>query len=367
MRADFLLDPDVVFLNHGSFGACPRDVFERYQEWQRELERQPVEFLGRRLPELLEHARGKLAAYVGSDPDDLVFVPNATSAVNAAVRSLGLEAAEEVLATDLEYGANDLLFEHLPPRYVRATIPLPLPPDDELVELLFAHATRLTRVVFVSHLTSETAVILPVREICARARELGIVSIVDGAHVPGHVPLDLGQLGADVYAGNCHKWLCAPKGAGFLHVRRELQERIQPFVTGWGFARDPTFVTRHEHQGTRDPAAYLTVPDAIAWSQAHDTRAAGHALAVDAQRRLTELTRLPPLSDADRIGRMVSVHVPADDADKLQRSLYDEDRIEVPVFARKTAPLLRASFGPYNTASELDSLLAALERRFNDS
>jgi isopenicillin-N epimerase len=272
-----------------------------------------------------------------------------------------------VLSTNLEYGANDLLFEHLPSRYVRPHIPLPLPRDDELVELLFAHANERTRVVFVSHVTSETAVILPVRAICERARSLGILTLIDGAHAPGHVDLDLEQLGADVYAGNCHKWLCAPKGAGFLHVHAELQERVQPLVTGWGFGPDGTFLTRHERQGTRDPSAYLSVPAAIEWQEAHDTRAAGHALAVKAQRRLSELTGLTPLSDPDRIGRMVTVRVPVDDPDAVQHTLYSEHRVEVPVFARKTEPLLRASFAPYNDESDLDSLVTALERVLNDS
>jgi isopenicillin-N epimerase len=364
---EFLLDPDVVFLNHGSFGACPRAVFARYQEWQRELERQPVEFLGRRLTERLADARAALAAFVAAQPGDLVFVPNATSAVNVAVRSLELTADDEVLSTNLEYGANDLLFAHLPSRYVRAEIPLPLPPDEELVDLLFERATERTRVVFVSHVTSETALILPVRAICERARSFGIVTVIDGAHAPGHVPLDLAQLDADVYAGNCHKWICAPKGAGFLHVHTVLQERIQPFITGWGFEPEATFVTRHELQGTRDPSAYLTVPTALEWQAAHDTRAAGHVLAVEAQRRLTELTGIAPLSDPDRIGRMVSVRVPVDDAEATQARLLEEFRIELPVFARKTEPLLRASFAPYNDESDLDSLVIALERVLNES
>jgi isopenicillin-N epimerase len=368
VRADgFLLDPDVVFLNHGSFGACPGPVFERYQAWQRELERQPVEFLGRRLPALLADARTALAAYIGARPEDLVFVPNATSAVNAAVRSLELGTADEVLSTNLEYGANDLLFSHLPARYVRAEIPLPLPSDDELVDLLFAEATERTRVLFVSHVTSETAVILPVRAICERARSLGILTLIDGAHAPGHVPLDVEEVDADVYAGNCHKWLCAPKGAGFLHVHAALQERIQPFVTGWGFGPDATFVTRHELQGTRDPSAYLTVPAALEWQAAHDTRAAGHALAIEAQRRLAELTGFAPISDPARIGRMVSVRVPVEDAEAAQARLLEEFRIEIPVFARKTEPLLRASFAPYNDESDLDSLVTAFERVLNES
>ena len=223
LRREFLLDPEVAFLNHGSFGACPRPVFESYQAWQRELEQEPIDFLDRRLPTLLATARSELARYLNAPPDDLAFVPNATTGVNLAARSLPLERGDEILTTDLEYGACDYAWEWLAARtsasYVRAPIPLPLDGPAALVEALFAHATERTRVVYVSHITSGTALVLPVEHIVARARELGLVTIVDGAHAPAHVPVDVVALGADFYAGNAHKWLMAPKGAGFLHVR----------------------------------------------------------------------------------------------------------------------------------------------------
>jgi isopenicillin-N epimerase len=210
LRAESLLDPSVTFLNHGSFGACPRAVFERYQEWQLELERQPVLFLGRRLEELLGEARAALGAYVGAEPDDLVFVPNATAGVNVAARAIGLEAGDEVLSTDLEYGALDLTWTHvcaeLGARYVRTPIDLPVESADELIETVWAGVGPRTRVLFLSHHTSGTALTLPVEELCRRARERGIQTVVDGAHAPGHLPLDLPALDPDYYAGNCHKW-----------------------------------------------------------------------------------------------------------------------------------------------------------------
>ena len=209
LRREFLLDPGVTFLNHGSFGACPRAVFERYQRWQRELEHQPVLFLARRLEELLAEARAALGDYVGADPDDLVFVPNATAAVNVAAWAIGLEAGDEVLATDLEYGALDLTWERVcdqaGARYVRAPIPLPVESSEQLVDAIWAKAGPRTRVLFLSHHTSGTALTLPVGELCRRARERGIVTVVDGAHVPGHLPLHLRALDADYYGGNCHK------------------------------------------------------------------------------------------------------------------------------------------------------------------
>ena len=366
MRSEFLLDPDVVFLNHGSFGACPRVVFERYQQWQRELERQPVEFLGRRLGALLRDARGPLGAYVGADPDDLVFVPNATSGVNLAARALRLRKGDEVLATNLEYGACDLTWERVcaesGAQYIRTDVPLPLQRADAVVDAVFSRMTERTRVLFVSHITSESALVLPVEQLVRRARDAGLVTIVDGAHAPGHVPLDLRALGADFYSGNCHKWVCAPKGAGFLYARREVQEHVDALIVSWGFAGDATFQSRNEWQGTRDPSAYLTVPDAIRWVEEHDDRDRGHALALEAQRRLTALLGTAPLSSPEFVGRMTAVVVPGADADELKSRLYDEHRIEVPVKPHPAGALVRASFAAYNVESDLDSLVLALER-----
>jgi isopenicillin-N epimerase len=367
LRAEFLLDPDVTFLNHGSFGACPRPVLERYQEWQVELERQPVLFLARRLEDLLGEARAALGAYVGADPDDLVFVPNATAGVNVAAWSIGLQAGDEVLSTDLEYGALDLTWEFVcgqaGARYVRTPIRLPVESGEEIVEAVWAGVGPRTRVVFVSHHTSGTALTLPVAELCRRAREREILTVVDGAHVPGHLPLDLRALDADFYAGNCHKWLCAPKGAGFLHVRRELQRDVHPRVISWGYeGDDPSFRLRHEKQGTRDPSAYLTVPTAIEWQRAQDWDAVRH--------RCHELARLAadglgleplvPGTRHDLYGQMVALRLPESAPEDLQERLYDEHRIEIPTFERDGGRLIRASFQGYNDAADLERLKAAL-------
>ncbi len=356
MHGDFLLDPEVAYLNHGSFGACPRAVFEEYQRLQLELERGPTDFLTRRLaewfwdggsqPGLLADAQEALAAFVGARADDIAFVPNATSGLNAVIRSLRLDPEDEVLTTAHEYGAVVRTWE-----FVRANLVVCEP--EELVERIGPH----TRAVCVSHITSPTALVLPVEDVCAAAREAGVLSIVDGAHAPGHVPVDLASLGADIYAGNCHKWLCAPKGAGFLWARPEHQGWITPLVISWGYYEEADFAERHGWLGTRDPAAYLAVPKAIEVHATFDL-ARSRALADEAEQELAEigLERMAGVCAP----LMRTVELPAGDAPELWRRLYEEFRVEVPVFERDGRRLLRFSIGPYNDEDDVERLVAAL-------
>jgi isopenicillin-N epimerase len=369
LRNDFLLDPGVAFLNHGSFGACPRPVFESYQAWQRELEHEPVDFLDRRLPALLATARTELARYLNAPPDDLAFVPNATTGVNLAARSLDLRPGDEILTTDLEYGACDLAWEWLAARtgaeYIRAPIPLPLTSAGELVEALFARATRRTRVVYVSHVSSSTALVLPVEEIVSRARELGLATIVDGAHAPSHVPVDVEALGADFYSGNTHKWQMAPKGAGFIHALPERQERVDAAIVSWGYATD-TFLERIEMQGTRDPAAWLAVPDAIRYQAERDwesVRERCRALTREARAELCNLVGTEPLAPTEMLGQMASVRLPRPDPG-LRDRLFANHRVEIPV-AGPNDDLLRISVAAYTTRDDVDRLLAALARELD--
>jgi isopenicillin-N epimerase len=280
LRDLFLLDPDVIFLNHGSFGATPRPVFEQYQDWQRRLEREPVRFLGEQMPELFAAARAPLADYLHTAADDLVYVPNATFGVNVVARSLALGPGDEVLATDHEYGACDRVWRFLSDKngfvYRQQPIPMPVQPAEDIVEQLWAGVNERTRLIFVSHITSSTAVRFPVESLCARARQAGILTLVDGAHAPGQIPLQLESIGADFYTANCHKWLCSPKGAGFLYTRPEKQGLIEPLVVGWGWSAERTFTFGSDYLdylqwlGTNDPAAYFTVPAAIQFQADHD-------------------------------------------------------------------------------------------------
>jgi isopenicillin-N epimerase len=369
LRDEFLLDPTVIFLNHGSFGACPRAVFEVYQSWQHELEYQPVEFLGRRYDGLMDNARTVLAAYVGANPEELIFVPNATVGINLVAHSLCLQPGAEILTTDHEYGAMEFVWQFFCQQtgatLVRHAIPLPLSFSPEaIIESFWAAVTPRTRVIFMSHITSPTALILPVEEIVRRARAAGILTIIDGAHVPGQLPLNLNELGADFYAGNCHKWLCAPKGAGFLHARAEHHAALDPLIISWGWGFNTTFVGRNQWQGTRDIAAFLSVPAAIEFQQTHawDTvRSSCHQLATSAQARLAALTGLPPVAPSSWYRQMFTAPLPDYDSYEVKTRLYNEYRIEVPNIVWNERPYLRVSIQGYNTAADIDRLLEALQ------
>lgn len=375
-RKHFLLDPSVVFLNHGSFGATPIPVFREYQRWQAELEKQPVEFLGRRITALMAESRSILGNYVGTHADNLVYTQNATIALNIIARSLALRPGDEVLATTHEYGAIDRMWRFLAKErgftYINQPIAMPIASKEKLVEEFWSGVTRNTRVICVSHITSPTAIIFPVEEILRRAREAGILTIMDGAHVPGQIPLHLDSLGADFYAGNLHKWLCAPKGAGFLYARPEAQKLVKPFVVSWGYESETpgssVFVDHHEWWGTRDMAALLAVPAAIEFQEKHNwdrVREACHQLAKVCQKRICELTGLTPLHPSTGVwfSQMFTAPLPANtDVTWLKNRLYDEFKIEVPLLEWNGNKLIRVSVQGYNTQDDLDVLCNALSR-----
>ena len=389
MRDAFLLDPDIVFLNHGSYGACPAEVFAQYQRWQRELERNPVQFLGRRSANLLAHARQRLAAYLGTQGADLVFLPNATTGVNIIARSLRLQAGDEVLANDHEYGACQAAWrracEQQGASYVSVKLPLPYDSSTWTAQVLAAVTPR-TRLIMASHISSTTALIFPVAELCDAARQRGILSLVDGAHAPGHVEVDIDAIGADFYTGNCHKWLCAPKSAGFLHARPEHQSWLEAPVTSWGYVAESldaggnasslgghsgfdaytgrsVFERRMQWQGTRDISASLAVPAAIDFQQRHDWpahRSRCHALAVQTQRRVLARNGLPPVAPDSAYGQMLTIPVRAQDAAALRERLFEHYRIEVPVTQHDGRLFVRISVQAYNTQADLDALVSAL-------
>jgi isopenicillin-N epimerase len=375
LSSQFLLDPTIIFLNHGSFGACPKPVFQQYQSWQRKLEEQPVLFLGRQYHDLIRQAIQPLAKYLGTVPTNLVFVPNATYGVNLVARSVILQPGDEILSSDQEYGACDYTWEFICSkrcaRYIRQPLPFPAVSQDEIVELFWQGVTNRTKLIFLSHITSPTALRLPVEAICQRAREQDILTLIDGAHAPGQIPLNLDQIGADFYTGNCHKWLLSPKGAGFLYAVPSVQDLIEPLVVSWGYQTDPAkslgsrFLDLLTWAGTHDPAAYLSVPDAIQFQQEHHWQQVQqdcHDLIKEYLPKFSALTGYPVLYQHDNQYRqMACIEIPLmRNLELFKTQLYDQFRIEIPTIEWNQRHFLRISMQAYNQASDLDALLEAL-------
>ena len=376
LKEYFLLDPSVVFLNHGSFGATPKPVFEAYQDWQLRLERQPVLFLGRELNELLLQSRSVLGEYLNADPADLVYIPNATHGVNIIAHSLQLNPGDEILTTDHEYGACDYTWEFIcektGAKYLHQSIPLPVRSEEEIVEQVWKGVTPQTKAIYLSHITSPTALRLPVEEICSRARQAGILTIVDAAHSPGQIPVDLQKLNADMVLGNAHKWLLNVKGSAFLYVRRELQPLIEPLIVSWGYHPTPEiatgsrFIDLLQWTGTKDPTAALTIPNAIQFMKDHDwdsVRCECHRLLRQTIERICDLTQLPPLYplDSDFYGQMGIAQLPSSNLPLLKYRLYNEYKVEVPLTEWGNRQFIRVSIQGYNTQEDVDMLVHALE------
>ncbi|HJM11926.1 MAG TPA: aminotransferase class V-fold PLP-dependent enzyme, partial [Candidatus Marinimicrobia bacterium] len=360
MKELYHLDPSITFLNHGSFGACPKPVFEVYQNWQRKLEQQPVEFMAIKVYDFLEEARHALGDYVGCHGDDLIFVTNPTTAVNTVIRSLDLGLDDEVLMTDMEYGSLVRTWEHYAQdkgfSIVQQFTPVPLTTHEDYIEHFWEAVTERTKIIYLSEITSSTGLILPVAAICKKAKEAGIMTIVDGAHVPAHIPLNIAEMDPDVYVGACHKWLSAPKGSSFLYVKKSLQETIEPLIISWGSEVDPSpspFIYESQYQGTWDPSAFLTVPAAIQFQQEHDwnsVRKRSRALNRETRGRIYEIIDSEPIcpNTEEWLGQMVSIITNIENGLDFKRRLMDEYKIEIPVFPWGDKILFRTSFNAYN-------------------
>ncbi len=379
------LDPEIDFLNHGSFGACPRPVLEAQAELRMRLERNPVQFLARELEGLLDVARAALAQFVGADPDDLAFVPNATSGVNTVVRSLPLQPGDELLATNHGYNAclNALRQrENHGVKVVVASVPWPIAGSDPVVEAVLGAVTPRTRLALLDHVTSPTGLIFPLETLVRRLGERGIDVLVDGAHAPGMLPLDLRGIGAAYYTGNCHKWLCAPKGAAFLHVRRDRQAGIRPLTISHGAnaARQDRsrFRLEFDWTGTTDPTPVLSIPHALRFLRAllpgglPDLMRCNHALALRGRQLLCDALGIGSPAPEEMLGSLASVQLP-DFAQPpppkrgpfwhpLQRALLEKHGIEVPVLLFPAFPrqLIRISAQAYNSEDQFARLASAL-------
>jgi isopenicillin-N epimerase len=373
LKSQFLLNPDITYLNFGSFGACPKPIFEEYQKYQLELESEPVRFIAVNGLEYLKKSRQALAQYINCNADDLVYTTNPSYAVNIIAKSFRLNAGDEVLSTNLEYGALDRTWNYYcrkaGAKYVRQPITLPLVSKEQFIEDFFKGLSAKTKAIFISQITSTTALIFPVKEICEIAKSKGLFTIVDGAHVPGHIPLDLAELKADVYVGACHKWMCAPKGCAFLYVKKEFQDLFDPLVISWGyesaFPSNSKFLDYHQTQGTRDFSAFLTIPKVIQflkennWTQvAADCRKLTHSNYM----RFCNLLGTQPLAPItdEFLGQMCSMRINTPEPEKLHNHLFEKYSIEIPVMRQDNLVFIRYSINAFNSQTDLDKLYNAL-------
>jgi isopenicillin-N epimerase len=377
-----LLDPTVINLNTGSFGPLPRVVFERATELRRRLAAEPMDFLIRQAPPLLWDARRRLAGFLGAEPQRLLFTVNVTASINLVAASLRPAAPGEILLTDHEYGAMHWCWEHAAQRLglTLRTFPLPVTPEspEEIVDALRAALSEQTRLLFFSHVLSPTGMVLPARALCEEARRRGVITVIDGAHAPAMIPLDLKSLGCDFYGGNCHKWLLAPTGSGFLYVAPGNEDRLRPLQVSWGWHHDrlrpdepdefgsTPRLRALEFEGTRDLCPWLAVPAAIAFQEAmgwEAIRGRMAELAGHAREQFRSEAGFPPAtpSHPDLRGAMTAFRLPAGtEAATLRQKLWNDYRIEVPIIERPEGLLFRISTHFYNTEAEIDRLHGAL-------
>lgn len=380
----WLLDPAITYLNHGSLGACPTPVLDAQHKWRVELERSPIQFLLRDMAPRLAEVRRRLAELAGCDPDDLALMPNAESCVNAVLRSLEFGPGDELLATTHDYNAClnslDFIAQRSGATVVRADVPYPITGPSQVIDSVLDHVTPRTRLAMISHITSATALIFPLEQIVAELEGRGIRVLVDGAHAPGQISLDLDGLGASYYAGNCHKWLCGPKGTGFIHVRRDRKDEIHPLIISNGM-NDPRpdlsqFRKEFDWQGVVDTSGFLTIPTAISFMDGlvpggiMTLAARNHDLAVAARDQLCPILRIDSPAPAEMIPSMVSLPVdqlvPSPELRlKLELMLREQYHIEIPFLRWRPAPdierwAIRVSCQAYNDAADIDVLAKAL-------
>ncbi len=378
----FQLDHDITFLNHGSYGSCPIPVFENYQKWQVMIEQHPVKFMQDDVYQYLEESRRALGAYINCDKDDLIYVPNPTHAVANIINNVILDKGDEVLTTDLEYGSCDRMWFYEAKRqgfiYNRSKISLPIIDKESFCNNFWKNATEKTKYIFISQITSSTGMILPIPEIVLEAKSRGIKTIIDGAHVPAHIDLNIKDLDPDYYVGACHKWLCCPKGVSFLYVKKDQQKNIQPQIMSWGWGEEydefkgstqlkseSRFVNIFQWQGTRDMSAFLTVPKAIEFQEEYDwesVRDRCKKMIVDARNQITKITNLPEICPDNWLGQMATILFPTDDVNQFKNTLYNEYQIEIPTMSHNGYSAFRISIQGYNSEDDIDYLIETLKK-----
>ena len=371
MKDWFLLDPDITFLNHGSYGACSKPVFKEYQDWQQKLENQPVQFMTNQVYSAMEKSRESMSQFVGCDVEELVFFQNPTTAVTNVIYNLDLKSGDEVLMSNHEYGALvrawKMWGEKTGVNIIQQDISMPVTTEENFIENFWTGVTDQTKVIFLSHITSSTALIFPIEKIIKLAKEQNILTIIDGAHVPAHIPLNIHELGCDFYTGACHKWLCAPKGSSFLFVKKEHQDWVKPVVVSWGKdGDDPTpseFIQNFQWQGTRDMSAFLTIPTAINFyiKEIRPYQESCKKIIQDTYSEFPSVLNTEPISAGKEwLAQLVAHPLPKNIPSNLKKGLWEEYQIEIPVFEWNGQEFVRVSIQVYNTQKDVDLLMSAL-------
>jgi isopenicillin-N epimerase len=375
-RSLWSLDPSITFLNHGSFGACPIAILEYQQTLRAQMEAEPVRFFAMELEPMLDRARQVLAEFVGADSAGLVFVPNATTGVNTVLRSLSLQPGDELLTTNHEYNASrnalDFAAQRSGAKVVVVEVPFPIEDSGQVVEAVLAGVSEQTRLVLVDHVSSQTGLIFPLQELIAALTQRGVEVLVDGAHAPGMVPLNLKELGATYYTGNCHKWMCNPKGAAFLAIAEEKCEALRPLVISHGanaVREDRSrFFLEFDWTGTADPTPYLCVPETIRYMGAllpggwSELMASNRQKALAARGFLCEALKCDPLCPPEMIGAMAVLALPSGGVESLKNDIFERFSVEVPIipWVGLSDRLIRISAQLYNTRTDYDVLARAL-------
>tara|TARA_Y100000996_G_scaffold411763_1_gene396518 strand:- start:1147 stop:2298 length:1152 start_codon:yes stop_codon:yes gene_type:complete len=365
LKNQFQLDPSFTYLNHGSFGACPKPIFEERNKWQKEIEKQPVSFIEDKAIGLLDWSREKLGAFINCDKDDLVYFPNPTTAMNMVIKSLDLKIGDEVLSSNHEYGAVEKTWEFVSRKkgfsYKKIDVSIPFSKDD-FIESIKNNINTNTKVIFLSHITSPTAIIFPVKEICALAKELGIISIIDGAHAPAHIDLDIKTLGVDIYTGACHKWMLCPKGVSFLYCSKEMQESLEPLVVSWGWEPDnpskSTFLDNNQYQGTNDISAYLTVPSAIKFLDQNNWKSIKQECQkkiIESKNILLDTLNTESICSDIFLGQMASLQINIPNSIDLYNYLKNNN-IVVPIIDWNGLVFVRISYQCYNSINDIEHL-----------
>ena len=369
-----MLNPEITFLNHGSFGACPFPIFSAYQNFQKELEKEPIQFFTKLGPAYQKKSKEAFAKYFSCSTDDFFFTANRTTAINTIVKSLKLNQGDEILSTNLEYGAVDKTWKFYckknGAKYVQQNITLPIKNKESLLKEFWKGVNEKTKIISICHITSSTALVFPIKEIITKAKQLNIITIIDGAHAPGQIELNLNELDADFYIGALHKWFLEPKGLSFLHASKKMQELLEPLIVSWGYeSATPShsqFLDWHEFNGTRDFSAYLCVPNIIQFKNDNNwdkLMAQQQNFILKWYPKFCKLLNTSPICPVsnDFLAQMCSIPINTTIPLQLKEELYNKYKIEIPITNVENQFFIRISMQAYNTETDLEYLYQTLK------